>query len=310
MGKKSVILFGLLAVLILGFILLSVATLGFSIATVTDPTLWFSSLLVGLIAVAIVLTSRSLRKEKRITSDTEVVTYDKGIKSSAKNIINTGISRELDNYILELNKNSKYTTWQHKLRVKASKAKKSKKRAAILRKIDETTEQECWDFERCRYTKVTYGQLITGKTSGKTSINDNLDLDTKEGWDIAKIVLFKFIRVACMTGVVLSPVFMMADWSWNVLISILYKCIICAWAVYAGTADADGFVDGKLKITMLRRLNILSSFLKEMKRDNSIVEEVQTKESVKTVKQLWNDKTEHIPSVDDVLDAFGDKINF
>lgn len=294
--------------------LFDIVNLKFDISLITTPTYWAILALNTTLVVLFMLSVRQVRKDNRLNKPDIVQENGKWVKKANQfqiymanlsngynKITKYGLSDKLDAYLLELNKDKKFKLFQQYYTYKLSAVKEKlkpgdrenprNKRIKKLVQLEieykrklEYKREDVWKLP-FKYRKVTISKLFSS-INGKTIDDDETNIDTEEGKDIAHLIVNKILWVVifgAFTGT-LIPTFL-SGFGVMMIVTIVLKLITLLMAANMSMADADDFVDINIKISLQRRIRILADFnnknnlgqLDLVPEDKPVIEEKITK---------------------------------
>ena len=258
---------------------------------ITDTVYWIQTFINMVLIIAIMLTVRSMRKDKKLNDSAEIVDSMNQIDMGFKVITVNGYSSKLDDYICELNKQNKYETFLSQIRRKllkiGDKEKYDAKRKELNRLLSLPKEEVL--KMNIKYKRLTVSKLFSS-VDGKI-INDNeYDVDTYEKEDIAKMVGLKALLIilfSAFTGAIITD-FMFGGLA--VLYSTFLKIFSLLLAVNTAMNIADDFVEHNIKTSVGRRLRHLAGFVNQTPELKQLIDNYK-KEKIYAKQQRIEDYT-------------------
>ena len=233
---------------------------------ITSLSYWLGIALDLILILAIMVTVRAMRKDKRILEKPELVDCMDTIAKGYKRITFGGLSTKLDDYLVRVNKRNKYETFVKAIQKKLIKlGNKNKPKHQQLRdeynRLLKLNEDEVNELQ-FKYKKVTVSQLWSA-VDGRI-INDNeYDLNTYEKQDIGKMLGLRSLFVFLVSAFAGTFVITFLDNGIGAIITSLLKMFSLLWAINTSINIADEFVDHNLTTAVQRRLRILAGFVME-----------------------------------------------
>lgn len=247
-------------------------------ALITDFSYWCKTIINIVLITVVMLVVRNMRKDKRIADDIYINNIMSQIQKGYNKIIVKGLSSQLDEYLVELNKTNKYETFIKSVRARLTKiADKSKpkyiKERQYLSELLNLSKEEVV-ARNFRYKKITVSKLFSS-LDGKILNDNEYDLDTYESRDIAKMIGFKALLVilfSAFSGMIITD-FVFGGWS--ILYSTLIKIFSLLVAINSAMNVADDFVEHNIRISVQRRFKYLAGFVNSNPELRDIIKEVK-----------------------------------
>lgn len=249
----------------------------FTIGVNTGLEHWTTSIINLALIISIMLTVRSMRKDNRCSTDETIVGLNNELQRGFKKITINGFSSRLDEYLVGVNKLNKCETYKNKVRARlikiAGKDKYAEERKRLEHELTLTAE-EIWN-KNFKYNAITVSKLFSA-INGKILNDNEFDLDTYEGRDIAKMVGIKALFCIFLTGFAGSALFDLFYGGIAVIYSTVIKLFSLLTAINTAKDDADQFADCNIKTALQRRYRVLAGFVNETPELKTILEKKTT----------------------------------
>lgn len=269
------------------YILSDYIRIGGTMDFITEKQYWIIVFINLFLVVAIMITLRSYHKTALISKAIIIINNLKFIERADRVITGNAYSKNLDEYLIEVNEENKYQAFRRKLIRKLNLISKlffisAKKRDTWIKQVEQELEtpKEIVLTQFVRYKEVTRTSLFSG-IDGKIISEDQFDTSTHNTRDIAQMVSLKALIVvlfAGMTGTMIWQL-MWQGWSgvWGTLLKIFSLLIACNCAI----KQAEDFVEYNIKQALNNRVNIISNFVnndKTLKQRLIKLKEIEDKE--------------------------------
>lgn len=229
---------------------------------ITDAVYWIQTGINIVLVISTMITIRSMRKDKKLAENIEIIDSMNQIDTGFKVITINGYSTKLDEYITELNKQNKYETFINVIKKKllklGDKEKYDEKRKELNRLLALPKEEVI--KMNIKYKRITVSKLFSS-VDGKILNNNEYDLDTYEGQDIAKMVGLRALLIILFSAFTGSIIVDFMFGGLAVIYSTLLKIFSLLLAVNTAMNIADEFVNHNIKISVNRRLRHLAGFV-------------------------------------------------
>lgn len=283
--KKGLMKFSRIATIVIVFALYIMADFVKGIINegqlITSVSYWITTTINIVLIACTMLVVRSIRKDKKIAESTDILKIMGVIQKGFNKITVKGLSTELDEYLVELNKQNKYDTFVKRIRERLIKIgdKTKPKYEEERKKLNEMLKLTKEDVAEMnvKYKKITVSKLFSS-LDGKI-VNDNeYDLDTYETQDIAKMVGLRTLLIvlfSAFSGLIVVDFFI---GGWSVIYSTLIKIFSLLMAINTAMNVADDFVDHNIRISVQRRFKYLAEFVNSKPELQEILKEEKVAE--------------------------------
>jgi len=248
---------------------------------ITDFTYWATTIVNIVLVACTMLVVRSLRKDKKIAESKDILTNMDVIRRGFNKITIKGLSTDLDEFLVELNKQNKYETFIKQVRQRLLKIadKEKPKYEEERKKLNELLAKDKEEIVKMnvRYKKITVSKLFSS-LDGKIPNDNEYDIDTYETRDVAKMVGMKTLLIvlfSAFSGMIVVDFFISG---WSVIYSTLIKLFSLLMAVNTAMNTADDFVEHNIRISVQRRLKYLAEFVNSKPQLKEILNEERTTE--------------------------------
>lgn len=244
---------------------------------ITSFTYWATTIVNIVLIACIMLTVRSMRKDRKIEECEDITSTMKTIRKGFNKITIKGLSTDLDEFLVKLNERNKYETFLKQVRERLIKIadKDKEKYEEERKKLNEYLNKPKEEIVKMniKYKKITISKLFSS-LDGKIANDNEYDLDTYETRDIAKMVGLRTLFIvlfSAFSGMIIVD-FMFGGWA--VVYSALIKLFSLLMAINTAMNVADDFVEHNIRISVQRRLKYLAEFvnskpeLKEILNEN------------------------------------------
>lgn len=274
--QKGVVSFSRISTIVLIFLLYIVADYinsDFKLNFLTDRSYWISTLINLVLVVSIMVIVRAIRRDKKISTSTEITDAMAQIQTGFKVITVNGFSSELDEYLKELNENNKYETFISQVKnklIRLGDKEKYEEKRQHLNELLKLPKEEVLKLN-VRYKKITVSKLFSS-VDGKI-VNDNeYDLDTYEKQDVVKMVCSKAMLVFLFTAFGGSLFMDFVFGGISTLYGTALKLFSLLLAVNTSMNIADDFVEHNIKTSVNRRLRHLAGFVNNNGRLKELID--------------------------------------
>ena len=283
--KQGVVKFSRIFTIIITFVLYILADFVREIVNdtnlITDFTYWATTIVNVVLVACTMLVVRSLRKDKKIAESKDILTNMDVIRRGFNKITIKGLSTDLDEFLVELNKQNKYETFIKQVRQRLLKIadKEKPKYEEERKKLNELLAKDKEEIVKMnvKYKKITVSKLFSS-LDGKIPNDNEYDIDTYETRDVAKMVGMKTLLIvlfSAFSGMIVVDFFISG---WSVIYSTLIKLFSLLMAVNTAMNTADDFVEHNIRISVQRRLKYLAEFVNSKPQLKEILNEERTTE--------------------------------
>lgn len=283
--KQGVVKFSRIFTIIIIFVLYILADFVKEVVNdanlITDFTYWATTIVNVVLVACTMLVVRSLRKDKKIAESKDILNNMEVIRRGFNKITIKGLSTDLDEFLVELNKQNKYETFIKQVRQRLLKIadKEKPKYEEERKKLNELLAKDKEEIVKMnvRYKKITVSKLFSS-LDGKIPNDNEYDIDTYETRDVAKMVGMKTLLIvlfSAFSGMIVVDFFISG---WSVIYSTLIKLFSLLMAVNTAMNTADDFVEHNIRISVQRRLKYLAEFVNSKPQLKEILNEERTTE--------------------------------
>lgn len=273
--------------MLLGFVNVTSAGISFN----TSPAAWLNAGLTAVCTLAIAFSVRGVRKEKDITKNQDIQFLLTKLGGFFKDLTGKGKACDVDAYLLELNRQSKYNAYLMKIKSRMANTQSIKKRKKLEQKLHVSVD-DVWYMHGVHYSKVTYSNLFSGINAGAVN-DDEHDIKFHEGRGIFKMLTTKMLFVIGFNTLVISMIPEFVAWDNSKIFVIVVKIFSILMATISGISNADATV-AVMHTALQRRVRIVSDFYKSTAAAEPSI--------TKTEKPVENVKIEHKNIGENVID--------
>lgn len=251
------------------FILGDYITLKGSMAFATDPIYWITTTISLILVVALMITVRNMRKDKRVEVSETIQNNMKTVQAVRKVVLINAYDDDLQVYIDRVNEDYKYETYINKITKKINRLngfwgkfiKKAKKEQKLLdyEKQLKVPKEEVLKMH-IKFDKITQTGLFSG-VDGKLAVMSKFDINTHNTKDIVNMTGYKAMIVYLLTAFsgTLAVSFIFGGWA--VLWGTLLKIFSAVFSTNSAIRQADNFVDYNIEQALDNRLRIILGFV-------------------------------------------------
>lgn len=216
--------------------------------------------------IALMVTVRSIHKNKEIEINENILSNISFIERTRKVVLGEGFTKQLDEEIVELNKENKYCAYKRKIEKKLNlvmalklPAKKKDQLITKYEKLLEVPKEEVLKHH-IKYRKITKTGLFAN-IDGKIITDDEFDISAHETRDVAQMIGLKALMVFIFAGITGT---MTVDFFWygiSALWSTLIKLFSLLIAYTSAINQAVNFVKYNVEQSLNKRVELLTNFV-------------------------------------------------
>ena len=281
-SRKGITLFSQIAIIVLIFgIYLLGDYLAFkgSMAFARSPEYWITTGISITLVIMLMITIRSMHKNKRIAESSDIANNMKTIQAVRKVVLINAYDDELQKHLDKVNEDYKYETFVNNITKKINRlnswwafviSKKKKEQLLVkYEKLLRTPREEVLKMN-IKFRKITQTALFSN-VDGKLAVYSKHDISTHETKDIVSMVSYKSIVYILLTAIsgTLAVDFMFNGISaiWGTLLKICSLLLASNSAMH----QADDFVDYNIEQALDNRLRIILAFVNSNEEIKSAV---------------------------------------
>lgn len=229
---------------------------------VTDTAYWVKTVINLVLVVSIMITVRSMRRDKKIAGDKDIDSYMKQLEKGFKRITISGMADKFELYLDKLNDDAKYNKFIKMVQAKLIRLKNSEKNKQARIELNSMLHLPREDVLKLdiNHKRITFSQVFAS-IDGRIMNDDENDLSTYESQSIAKMVSTKSIMVFLFSAFTTSVAFDLIMGGVSAIFGVLIKVFSLLLAVNTAMNSADDYVNHNLKTSVIRRFKILANFL-------------------------------------------------
>ena len=279
-GKQWTLMLAVISITVVN-ILVDYVTTSFSYEIFTNADYWIKLALTQCMLVALVLLSRSYRKDVEIKINEFLSKISDKIGELYLDIINKSHIGLFKRYVDAEGRRRQKSAYLKVLHLKLKKCKNEKKRAELLKCIVDADKEE--DFpNRVGVTPVKYHKISVSMLFGNMCVKGESDenFSSEEGKDIANLISRRIVLIICIG--VLPYLFMpeATEFAVGYLIKTFLKIAQIVLAISTGMSSGEQFIAGNMVEKMSNRRDFIQRFF-ELEAAGK-VEEFIAANSVKT----------------------------
>lgn len=251
------------------FILGDYITFQGSMAFATDPIYWITTTISLILVVALMITVRNMRKDKRVEVSETIQNNMKTVQAVRKVVLINAYDDDLQVYIDKVNEDYKYETYINKITKKINRLngfwgkfiKKAKKEQKLLdyEKQLKVPKEEVLKMH-IKFDKITQTALFSG-VDGKLAVMSKFDINTHNTKDIVNMTGYKAMIVYLLTAFSGTLMVSFIFGGWAVLWGTLLKIFSAVFSTNSAIRQADNFVDYNIEQALDNRLRIILGFV-------------------------------------------------
>ena len=233
---------------------------------ITEWAYWVLVCAELVLIVALMITVRSIHKNKEIELNENILSNLSFIERARKVVLSEGYTKQLDEEIIELNKENKYCAYKRKIEKKLNlvmslkmPAKKKDKLISKYEKLLEVPKEEVLKHH-VKFKKITKTGLFAN-IDGKIITDDEYDISAHETRDVAQMVGLKALMVFIFAGITGT---MTVDFFWygiSALWGTLIKLFALLMAYTTAINQAINFVKYNVEQSLNKRVELLTNFV-------------------------------------------------
>ena len=233
---------------------------------ITEWTYWVLVCTELVLIVALMITVRSIHKNKEIDINKNILDNLYFIDTARKVVLSEGYTKQLDEEIVLLNEENKYCAYRRKIEKRLNiimalkmRAKRKDKLIAKYEKLLEVPKEEVLKHH-VRYTKITKTGLFAN-IDGKIITSNEYDISSHEGRDVAQMVGLKAFMVFLFAGMTGT---MTVDFFWYGISAIwgtMIKIFALFMAYTTAINQAVNFVKYNVEQSLNKRVELLTNFV-------------------------------------------------
>lgn len=233
---------------------------------ITEWAYWVLVCAELVLIIALMITVRSIHKNKEIELNENILNNLSFIERSRKVVLSEGYTKQLDEEIVEWNKENKYCAYKRKIEKKLNlvmalklPAKKKDKLITKYEKLLEVPKEEVLKHH-VKFKKITKTGLFAN-IDGKIITDDEFDISAHEGRDVAQMVGLKALMVFIFAGITGT---MTVDFFWygvSALWSTMIKLFALLMAYTSAINQAVNFVKYNIEQSLNKRVELLTNFV-------------------------------------------------
>lgn len=233
---------------------------------ITEWAYWVLVATELVLIVALMITVRSIHKNKAIELNTNILDNLAFIERTRKVVLSEGYSKQLDEEIVLWNEENKYCAYKRKIEKRLNfimglkmRAKKKDKLISKYEKLLEVPKEEVLKHH-VKYKKITKTGMFAN-IDGKIISEDEFDISAHEGRDVAQMVGLKAFMVFLFAGITGT---MTVDFFWYGISAIwgtMIKIFALFMAYTSAINQALNFVKYNVEQSLNKRVELLTNFV-------------------------------------------------
>lgn len=287
-ARKNISLVSQMVIIAMVFILFVVGDyLSFngSVSFMTDPIYWMTTTLSIVLIVALMITVRNMRKDKRIEINQSIQNTMKTVQAVRKVVLINAYDDELQKYVDKVNEDYKYETYINNITKKINRLRylpiKKEKKEELLRQYELELKKPREEVLKMhiKFNKITQTGLFSG-VDGKLAVMSKHDINTHEVKDIVNMTSYKAVMVYIITAFSGTLVVNFMFGGWAVLWGTVIKIFSAFFSTNSAIRQADNFVDYNIEQALDNRLRIILGFVNSNETIKAkVLEKLNEKES-------------------------------
>lgn len=269
LSKKGVSLISQIAVIVLVFaiyILGDYLSFGGTMKFATSPAYWITTSTSIVLIIAMMITTRNMRKDKRIEENKDIENNMRTINAVRKVVLVNAYGDELQGYLDKINEDYKYETYINRISKKinrlpykfASKEKKDKLLQEYEKQLKVPKEEVV--KMNIRFKKITQTGLFAN-VNGRLAVYSKHDINPHETRDVLEMTSYKSIIYILLTAISGTMFVNFVFGGWSAIWGTMLKVCAIFMATNSAIRQADNFVDYNIEQALDNRLRIILGFV-------------------------------------------------
>ena len=237
-----------------------------SVDFATSYEYWITTITSIALVVALMITIRNMRKDKRVGESEDIANNMKTIQAVRKVVLINAYDDELQEHLDRVNEDKKYETYINSINRKINRLQsipmKKEKKEALLKKYEQELKVPRDEVLKMniRFEKITQTGLFAN-VNGKLAVYSTYDISTHETKDIVQMASYKSLFYVLLTAISGTMAVSFAVGGWGVLWGTLLKICSLLMASNSAMRQADNFVDYNIEQALDNRLRIILAFV-------------------------------------------------
>jgi len=224
---------------------------------------WISKILQAVATFVLMVSCANIVEESRKTKDKDFNERLIALDKHYQRIYGEGLGNDLDIYLLNINKSTKYNTYILKIKKKLQRQNKKKhKNKSLIEELEQKlllSVDEVWDMISIKFKLINTDILFSGAVDVHTSQNSEYDLHSHKGQAFMEKLLWKALTLVAFGYLSGDLVYHFTEFSPDDIQPLLIKIAIIIWSCYSGVCFGWTMFD-QIAIVLKKKMRILSQF--------------------------------------------------
>lgn len=269
LSRKGVSLISQMAVIVLVFaiyILGDYLSFGGTMKFATSPEYWITTLTSITLVLIMMITTRNMRKDKRISENSDIANNMKTVHAVRKVVLINAYGDELQEYLDKVNEDYKYETYINNITSKINrlqyKPMKKEKKDKLLQQLEQQLKVPKDEVLKMniRFKKITQTGLFAN-VNGKLAVYSKHDINPHETRDVLEMTSYKSIIYILLTAISGTMFVNFVFGGWGAIWGTMLKICAIFMATNSAIRQADNFVDYNIEQALDNRLRIILGFV-------------------------------------------------
>lgn len=269
LSKKGVSLISQIAVIVLVFaiyILGDYLSFGGTMKFATSPAYWITTSTSIVLIIAMMITTRNMRKDKRIEENKDIENNMRTVNAVRKVVLINAYGDELQVYLDKINEDYKYETYINRISKKINKLPykfiSKDKKDKLLQEYEKQLKVPKEEVIKMniRFKKITQTGLFAN-VNGKLAVYSKHDINPHETRDVLEMTSYKSIIYILLTAISGTMFVNFVFGGWGAIWGTMLKVCAIFMATNSAIRQADNFVDYNIEQALDNRLRIILGFV-------------------------------------------------